>query len=497
MRRRLQPFPACLKRHGALLAVLFLLAIGLHVPQSQAKKEEVLPATRRTDTAHSSSSSSKNQRKLLRPRPRVIGGTDVAAGEYPFFAYWDLQGCGATLVASDMLLSAAHCYIPEDDSGSDDIDYGRVYLNSIEFLGGNAYDVVHVMVHPQFNGDYSSEPKYDFILLQINETIPANIATPVILNDNPNIPSLEDPWLTVIGFGSLDEKGKIYPDIMQQVDIPYIASQPDCSDLWPGATILDAELCTLHPSPEGGLDSCYGDSGGPLLTKDNVQVGIVSWADGCGNIDAPAVAARVSYVTTDWVQPQVCLHTATTNPPDYCQGLTVDLPLSLRVEFVNNAAAMNISWGLYQLNAPTSRTTIYEIDHNLHSTVIANPLYHVSPTTATSRKKEDKEKEQRQAEAFNNGVPVQFDNLSPGRYYFRIRQEKEATLEMGTLDNVQVIQGNITGSSIIENVLMDLDGNSFDGFYQQYFDIHSTVNLTDIKLPRSKSNPIHEERRYG
>jgi hypothetical protein len=37
---------------------------------------------------------------------RIVGGDPVFGGEYPFYTRW--SGCGASLVWSDILLSAAH-----------------------------------------------------------------------------------------------------------------------------------------------------------------------------------------------------------------------------------------------------------------------------------------------------------------------------------------------------------------------------------------------------
>ena len=56
---------------------------------------------------------------------------------------------------------------------------------------------------------------------------------------------------------------------------------------------------------EGGRDSCYGDSGGPLIVRNDdgcaLQVGIVSWGEGCAQRDAFGVYTRVSHYA-DWIE---------------------------------------------------------------------------------------------------------------------------------------------------------------------------------------------------
>jgi secreted trypsin-like serine protease len=57
--------------------------------------------------------------------------------------------------------------------------------------------------------------------------------------------------------------------------------------------------------PRSVSNSCYGDSGGPLMIlgrdpKRYIQVGIVSWGDRCGRAGTPNVYTRVASFA-DWI----------------------------------------------------------------------------------------------------------------------------------------------------------------------------------------------------
>jgi hypothetical protein len=73
-------------------------------------------------------------------------------------------------------------------------------------------------------------------------------------------------------------------------------------------TILSHCLFHIPGVQGGGKDSCHGDSGGPIVKRignKHLQVGIVSWGNGCAEADYAGVYTRVSGVY-DWITSVVC-----------------------------------------------------------------------------------------------------------------------------------------------------------------------------------------------
>ena len=74
-----------------------------------------------------------------------------------------------------------------------------------------------------------------------------------------------------------------------------------CKDAYPN--LVEGEELCAGKLATGGIDSCQGDSGGPMFRKDDagelVQVGIVSWGEGCARPGKPGVYTEVSAFAAD------------------------------------------------------------------------------------------------------------------------------------------------------------------------------------------------------
>ena len=209
---------------------------------------------------------------------RIIGGSNSQEGRYPYMVSLidanDKHTCGGSLVAPDMVLTAAHCqgatrraHVGRWNRQDSNDNYDDIAIQYPEFP------------HPEYSLDGFAN---DFMLVLLEgqsskQTIP--------LNANADIPrgNTEDE-VTVIGFGNTISGVTSLADVLQEVDVTYIPnsicelSKDSSLDLSYQNQIVDSMLC----AGDSGQDSCQGDSGGPLLFRggsadQDVQVGIISW----------------------------------------------------------------------------------------------------------------------------------------------------------------------------------------------------------------------------
>ena len=163
--------------------------------------------------------------------------------------------CGAVIIDTQWVLSAAHCVDApnlvglvlhtSDHSAYDATDHDEGFAAT---LFGNGYnsdtkenDIAMIGIHPEYHLDFSREGTGPICLPQQGqEWEPGTTAT-------------------VSGWGALSYGGGA-PDILQTVDISLISNE-ECINYY-GASITDDMICA-YDGP--GTDSCQGDSGGPMV----------------------------------------------------------------------------------------------------------------------------------------------------------------------------------------------------------------------------------------
>jgi trypsin len=271
------------------IASLFLLSTSAH------------SKPRKLDGLRKEKKERKIQHKHMAAESRIVGGTQATPGEYPFFVEW--EGCGASLIHDDIVLSAAHCNVERSDT----VLIGA-YKKGSQQYEAELRSIVARRPHPAYN-DFTSGN--DFLVMKLDQ---ASTKPPISINPDPSLP-YDSESLLVMGFGATSEGNYYGSSFLREVGVSAI-HHDTCNDLYNGEIFEDVMLCAGVQG--GGKDSCQGDSGGPIIDSRGAQVGVVSWGYGCAQPEFPGVYSRVSGVV-DWINIQIC--ELSDNPPDFCSSL--------------------------------------------------------------------------------------------------------------------------------------------------------------------------------
>lgn len=270
---------------GTLLASVALLSAGMTVPSSAAAS---VAGTAEGD----------------RPSARIVGGETADRATTGWFLQFlpDFGGaiglCGATAVASQWAVTAAHCVI--SDVG-EKIRLGdnrsSVIINPSATRSGNRHWIDQVVVHPSYRPGASTH-RNDIALIHSSSEIGA---TTLPLNFDASQPTAGVTEY-VFGFGSVGS-GRHQSSTLLRGTVMDLAG-PDSGVCGSYGSVYDPAVQLCAGLPGGGVDACQGDSGGPLtatLGGETRLVGIVSEGIGCAEAAFPGLYTRVSSFAT-WVE---------------------------------------------------------------------------------------------------------------------------------------------------------------------------------------------------
>ena len=253
------------------------------------------------------------------PASAVVGGSDAGPGEFPSVAEitFGAFACTGTLIDPTHVLSAGHCANPTGEVFAVPVAWPveaiDVYIGSNKTGKGEHIPVSEVVISPEYLGLLNLRNDLSILTL---EHASSHVPTQVAAGSER---SIWNPGVlaTIAGWGATDKDATEFPDTLQKADVP-ITTDEYCESAY--SDDFDSETMVCAGYPQGGVDTCAGDSGGPLFAQTSTGarrvVGVTSWGDGCAEKKAPGVYARVADTKLrTWVASEVPGGVATDSAP--------------------------------------------------------------------------------------------------------------------------------------------------------------------------------------
>lgn len=239
----------------------------------------------------------------VRAHTAIIGGEPAQAGGFPWMAYvLDFRGplveqCSGTVVAPNLVLTAAHCAEDLQSGAIDDPTGYSVMTGNVNIEASPPERSVSGVSRVIVCGCFDRHTLVgDVALLELST--PTSVPAIALAS-----PAAGTAGAVIAGWGKTSFAQQSLTQQLQWADTatrPAVACEHDAPPFIPSN-----EICTIGSFASTGI--CNGDSGGPLLapmpsaTGGMVQIGVSSHGYGTCSTAIPSVFTRVDGVAA-WVR---------------------------------------------------------------------------------------------------------------------------------------------------------------------------------------------------
>ncbi|XP_066175056.1 acrosin-like isoform X1 [Sylvia atricapilla] len=240
---------------------------------------------------------------------RAVGGTGVQPGAWPGIvsiqATWQngtWHMCAGVLLSSQWVLTVAHCFARARDVSEWEVVMGATDLTQL----GPEAEVRHIqrlLVHQHY---VPATARNDIALLELDQ--------PVECSDYIQLGCVPDASLRVSELKSCYIAGWNFRKgmVLQEAKVHLMDTELCNSSPWYAGAVHADNLCAGYP--QGSIDTCQGDSGHPLVCKDNGAdyywlVGMNSWGRGCDRARHPGIYTSTQHFY-NWILLQTGLSPA-------------------------------------------------------------------------------------------------------------------------------------------------------------------------------------------
>lgn len=243
---------------------------------------------------------------------RVVGGARTSIEDWPSVVAllhpgelgvpFNRQFCGGTVIASRWVLTAAHCMYDLFGApiAADELSVLDGQTNLREPSNGREIAVARVVRHPGYVDDASGRTRDDIALLELAADTSAP-PSELFAGDPERYPGT---LAAVVGWGATEYVtvgSPPFPDRLRRAVVPLVpVATCNAPESYAG-DVVEGQFCAGFP--EGGVDTCIGDSGGPLYVQVDgrvQQAGVTSFGRGCALPDYYGIyTSTASYL--DWI----------------------------------------------------------------------------------------------------------------------------------------------------------------------------------------------------
>lgn len=254
------------------------------------------------------------------PGPRVVNGEPGPSEDFGFlvalgdrYRYQALgmdraQFCGGTLASQSLVITAAHCV---NELTARDLVVGSFPDGDLASDAGTVVNVSAIKVHSRYRPDTQANDIAVLTLAQPLRGVPT--LAPVTEEEAETLTAARAP-ATVAGWGATNQREPWRFTSIYRIGSLVVFPTSACGDggsftidgvtfrgYGPGALDPRVMLCAEGVRAGNPVDSCVGDSGGPLaggIGDSRRLIGIVSWGlDQCATRLGAGVYTRVSAFT--------------------------------------------------------------------------------------------------------------------------------------------------------------------------------------------------------
>ncbi|NXO67144.1 ACRO protein, partial [Phainopepla nitens] len=213
--------------------------------------------------------------------------------------------CAGALIHPQWVLTVAQCFMEAEDISKWVVVIGATDLSQPGPEAGRRH-IARVLMHQEYDTD---SERNNIALLELDQ--------PVECSDYIQLGGVPDSSLAVgklktcyiAGWRTTPGSAPTSGAVLQEAKGRLIDVQLCNSSRWYGGALHPQDLCAGYP--RGGIDTCQGDIGAPLVCKDSVGdyfwlVGLASWGKGYDGDKRPGVFTSTQHFHT-WIQVQMGL----------------------------------------------------------------------------------------------------------------------------------------------------------------------------------------------